>query len=213
MKEPFEDEITYRYGNTFSVLNRIGITENDFAGRHRDPIQELDLELYNMKLQLNQVTGEISGAYRTMPKKRKETYNYLQHLLSIAESELENKDLQFYDLRFEIFETIKINVAEVYQRENFIQSEKELTLNQQILILKYTGVLAHLETKIPNQIDRAKLLGTLLDKSTINVKKALSAINGKVVKGEGVNTPNNLKSVKKIFEGLGLSDFSKDIPS
>lgn len=90
----------------------------------------------------------------------------------------------------------------VYKMFSDVKLEKELVLSaeEKVLLLDYLGVLQYLHTEGYNQKVQYQLLAKLLDRSEVNIKKAISNVGGAVKEKEGVKSRSNLEKLKTIVE-------------
>jgi len=84
-------------------------------------------------------------------------------------------------------------------------SKKESTTNQQMLLLKFTGLLDKISQLETSNENKYKLLGRMLNRDKDSIKKAYLEISGNK---EDILTPANLQFVIDTLENNGLNQLT-----
>ncbi|MGG5577145.1 hypothetical protein ACPDHL_07375 [Myroides sp. C15-4] len=128
---------------------------------------------------------------------RRKYLEYLKSIFNEAFSLIESKS-EWEENK----QMLKDLETRVYKMFSDVKLEKELVLSaeEKVLLLDYLGVLQYLNTEGYSQKTQYQLLAKILDRSEVNIKKAISNVGGLVKEKEGVKNRNSLNKLKTIVE-------------
>ena len=118
---------------------------------------------------------------------------------NIENATIQIKDLKNYDEKEKILYELKQRVYKIFPD---IKIDKRIVLdvNEKVILLQYLGILKHLSDSKYTQKTQYELLSFILERSPINIKKAISQINGKITENNSVRNRKTLNKVKKVIE-------------